>query len=52
MSARVMVWPALSATPLLVSVPAPGRAAIFTACSVLAGASFGSVKPKSAATKV
>ena len=35
-----------------VKLPAPGRVVILTASSALAGLSFGSLKPKSAAVKV
>ena len=52
MSATVMVWPALTAAPLLVRVPAPGRVLMRTAASALAAISFGSLKPKSVALKV
>ena len=52
MSATVMVWPALTAAPLLVRAPAPGRVLMRTALSALAGLSVASVKPKFAATKV
>ena len=41
-----MNWPAVTATPLLVSVPAPGSVVILTAASVLPSMSL---KPKSAA---
>src|SRR5947209_8244868 len=54
MSATVMNWPAVTATPLLVSVPDPtvGIVVISPAKSVFAGLSFGSVKPNSSAVKV
>ena len=52
MSATATNWPAVTATPLSVSVPAPGSVVIFTASSVLAGVSLGSLKPKSAAVNV
>ena len=52
MSASVMNWPAVTATPLSVSVPAAGSVVIFTASRLLAGESLGSVKPKSAAVNV
>src|SRR5436309_16077655 len=42
----------VSLTALSLSVPAPGRLVILTAAKALAGLSFGSLKPKSAATKV
>src|SRR5436190_1366066 len=47
-------WPAVSATPLLVSVPdaALGIEVITTAANALAGLSFGSLKPNSSAVKV
>ena len=49
-------WPALTATPESVRLPAPGSAVILTALSAFAPAalpaSAGSVKPKSAAVKV
>ena len=38
-------WPAVTATPLSVSEPAPGKVVIFTASSVLAGLSPVSLKP-------
>src|SRR5436190_305123 len=46
-------WPAVSATPLLVSVPdaALGIEVITTAANALAGLSFGSLKPNSSAVK-
>ena len=47
MSATLTNCPAVTATPLSVSVPAVGSVVIFTANSVLAGLSFGSLKPKS-----
>src|SRR5207237_1148249 len=54
MSATLMNWPALTATPLSVSVPDPalGSVVIFTASRLLAGLSFGSLKPKSATVNV
>ncbi len=52
MSARVIDWPAVTATPLFVRLPAPGSVVIVTASSVLAGLSLTSLKPKSAAVKV
>ena len=52
MSAALTNWPVATTAPLLVSDPAPGRVVIFTAASALAGASAGSVKPKSATLKV
>ena len=52
MSATETNWPAVTATPLSVSVPAAGSVLIFTASRVLAGLSFGSLKPKSAAANV
>ena len=51
-SATVIVCPALTATPLLVRLPAPGSVAMRTAASALAGLSFASLNPKSAALKV
>ena len=51
MSAEPTNWPAVTATPLLVSAPLPGSVVIFTADSVLPG-SFGSLNPKSAAVSV
>ena len=47
MSATVTNWLAVTATPLFVSVPAPGSVVIFTAASVFAGLSFASPNPKS-----
>src|SRR5947199_331558 len=54
MSATVTNWPAVTAMPLLVSVPDArvGIVVISTAASALAGLSFGSVKPNSSAVKV
>ena len=52
MSASAIDWPSVTATPLLVSVPAPGSVVIFTASRLLAGLSLASLKPKSAAVKV
>ena len=52
MLATLMLWPAVTATPDSVRLPAPGSVVIVTALSALAGLSFGSVKPKSAAVKV
>ena len=52
MSATETNWPAVTATPLSVSVPSRGSVVILTAASALAGVSLGSVKPKSAAAKV
>ncbi len=52
MSATETNCPAVTATPLSVSVPAAGSVVIFTARRVLAGVSFGSLKPKSAAVNV
>ncbi len=52
MSVTVTVCPALTAAPLLVSVPAPGSVLMRTAVSALAELSFGSLKPKSAAPKM
>jgi hypothetical protein len=52
MSAAETKSPTLSALPLLVSVPTSGRLAMRTARKALAGASFGSEKPKSATVKV
>ena len=52
MSATVTIWPALTAAPLLANVPVPGKVLMRTAPRLLAGVSLGSVKPKSAATKV
>jgi hypothetical protein len=51
-SAAETNWPALTATPLSVSEPVAGSVETFTASSTLAGVSFGSLKPKSAAAKV
>ena len=44
--------PEVTATPDSVRLPAAGGVLIFTAASVLDGASLGSVKPKSATVKV
>ena len=44
--------PEVTATPDSVRLPATGGVLIFTAASVLAGVSPGSVKPKSAAVNV
>ncbi len=44
--------PAATAAPESVRLPAPGRVVTLTLDSALAGASFGSVKPKSATLKV
>ena len=44
-----MSWPAVTATPLSVSVPAAGRVVMTALAKALAGVSLGSVKPKSAA---
>ena len=52
MSAALMHWPAVTATPDRVRLPAPGKVVMVTALSALAGLSLGSVKPKSAVTKV
>src|SRR5438046_2307657 len=54
MSATVTNWPAVTAMPLLVSVPDArvGIVVISAVASVLAGLSFGSVKPNSSAVKV
>ena len=53
MSAAWMKSPAFTGEPLMVRVPAAGRVAIRTANSAFgAGASAGSVKPKSAAVNV
>ena len=52
MLATLMLWPAVTATPDNVKLPAPGTVVIVTALSALAGLSFGSVKPKSAAANV
>ena len=51
MLATLTLWPALTATPLRVSAPAPNSVVIVTACSVFGGLSLRSVKPKSAAVK-
>ena len=42
----------MTATPLSVRLPAPGRVVIFTASSALAGLSLASLKPKSAVANV
>ena len=52
MSATLTSCPALTDEPESVRLPAAGTLEIFTAASAFAAASFGSVKPKSAATKV
>src|SRR3954469_14245899 len=52
MSAAETSCPAVTTTELFVSDPAPGTVVIFTAASVFAGESLGSVKPKSAAANV
>ena len=52
MFATLMLWPAVTATPDNVKLPAPGIVVIVTAVSALAGLSLGSVKPKSAAANV
>ena len=52
MSATVTVWPAPTAAPLFVRLPAPGSVAIRTAIRLWAGLSLPSLKPKSAALKV
>ena len=44
--------PAMTAVELFVRLPTPGSVVIFTASSVLAGESSGSVKPKFAALNV
>ena len=51
MSATETNWPATTAEPLLISVPAPGKPAIRTLSSAFTALSAGSVKPKSAAVK-
>ena len=51
MSATLTNCPAVTAMPLSVRLPAPGSVVILTAASALAGLSFGSLKPKSAAVK-
>ena len=50
--AAVMEAPAVTATELFVRLPLAGSVVIFTARSVFAGVSMGSLKPKSAAAKV
>jgi hypothetical protein len=52
MLTTLMLWPAVTATPDSVRLPAPGMAVILTAVSALAGESLGSAKPKSAAANV
>ncbi len=52
MFAAVTDWPAVTATPFKRSVPFEGSVVIVTASSVLAGVSFGSLKPKFAVVKV
>ena len=52
MLAAGITCPTVTAVPFKVRVPAPGKDAMMTDCSVLAGVSLGSVKPKSAALKV
>ncbi|CAH0356291.1 hypothetical protein AQB9606_04664 [Aquabacterium sp. CECT 9606] len=52
MLAAEITWPAVTATPFKVRLPAPGKVVIFTPSKVLAGESLTSVKPKSAAVKV
>src|SRR5438874_13756619 len=47
MSATEKTAPAVTATPLSLRLPAPGRVVISTAARLLAGLSFGSLKPKS-----
>ena len=47
MSPTLTNWPAVTTVPLSLSAPAPGSVVIRTACSWLAGLSWGSVKPKS-----
>ncbi len=51
MSARLTDWPAVTAMPLFVRLPAPGSMVTVTASSVFAGLSLVSLKPKSAAVK-
>ena len=51
MLAKLMLWPAVTATPLKVRLPLPGKVVMVTAAKLLAGLSFGSLKPKSAAVK-
>jgi hypothetical protein len=52
MLAALTNCPALTAEPESVRLPATGSVEILTAISVFAAASFGSLKPKSAAAKV
>ena len=44
-------WPAVTATPDNLRLPAAGSVVIFTLASAFAGESDGSVNPKSAAVK-
>ena len=52
MLAKLMLWPAVTGTPLRVKLPLAGKVVMLTAWKLLAGLSFGSVKPKSAALKL
>ena len=51
-SPEAITWPAVTSMPDNRMTPAVGSVVIVTFCNVLAGVSFGSVKPKSLAAKV